>query len=244
MAAASIASIRNLSRKKAGVAWLVDERWLVAQPARGFTAVTGLIAGPERNGPCVLATRTRRKAQTACSQIDRAMSLKIVSFLPGPPLAGPPIVSGNFLILPLATARSRRLSITELAAEPEPGPSWRADRLPASTCFLAPINDDELSPPTALAGCALALVVDIRSSLRCMAGCNWQNALPRLPALFPARPPLVVVVDSNGQSDHVGRRKARAPNVEGLANRSKIPLCRPAPIAKGCAWRPIRRRTS
>src|SRR5207245_2555791 len=64
---------------------------------------------------------------------------------PGPPLAGKPIVSGKWLILPLANGSLSRLSIENLGAPVETGPSWRASRLPASTpCYLTPINADEL----------------------------------------------------------------------------------------------------
>ena len=48
------------------------------------------------------------------------------------------------MLTPLTNGALYRISIPNLAAPPEEGPSWRADRLPASTpCYLTPIDADE-----------------------------------------------------------------------------------------------------
>jgi predicted Zn finger-like uncharacterized protein len=124
------------------VAWLVDENWLVAQPARGYTAVTGLIPGPDGSAVAVLVgdpvkrqLLIRRLAGNAVE--DHAFTDK-------PPPAGQPIVSGTMLLLPLADGIIYRLDLSNPKAPLEAGPPWRGERLPVnSVCYLAAISDNE-----------------------------------------------------------------------------------------------------
>lgn len=127
-------------------AWLVDpdDQWLMAQPARGFTAVTGLIPAANGTAVALLAGETETgpvllvRKYTGAGVQDRR-------FPATAPLAGQPVVSGNMLVLPLANGTLRRLNLADPAGVLEEGPSWRGDRLSrTAVCYLAPMDPDTL----------------------------------------------------------------------------------------------------
>ena len=134
----------KLQTSRAGAAWLVEDPnvpWLLAQPARGFTAYTGPILGPDDT---VVAVLVNDKDQILVRQLRGTTRHERVLPTAVPP-AGPPVVSGKMLLVPLADGTLYRLNLTDPKAPPEPGPTWRGERLPAtSVCYIAPINDDEL----------------------------------------------------------------------------------------------------
>jgi outer membrane protein assembly factor BamB len=185
--------------EKSTAAWLIDpkDEWLIAQPARGFTAITELMRGPNDTALAILASELDAgklivRKFTGYEVVGRELP-------PGPPLAGQPIITGNWLILPLANGSLSRLAIDNLAAPAEQGPSWRAERLPAATpCYLAALNADEFFATEG-----------VRSIVRWRweANSNKFEMVGRLPlperpaatpAVVPGSPPRVVVADAKG----------------------------------------------
>lgn len=127
--------------EKSGAAWLIDERWLIAQPARGFTAYTGPIPGP--NGS-VIGVLNNEAGNVLVRRLEGNTLQERVFPIPIPP-AGQPVVSGKFLVLPLADGNLYRLDLTNMKGNPEVGPTWRGERLPTnSVCYMVPLNEDEL----------------------------------------------------------------------------------------------------
>ncbi len=183
---------------KGGAAWLVDERWLVAQPARGFTAATGLLAGPNGTAVAVLAGETEQGPKL----LVRKLTGNVIEdrLLPADRgLAGPPVISGNFLILPLADGTLYRQSIANFASEWEPGPSWRADRLPATaTCFLAPINDNELFATDGARGIVRWRWPATTKLFETQGRLQLPERSAATPVVVPGSPPRLVVADSKG----------------------------------------------
>jgi hypothetical protein len=132
---------------KSGAAWLVDEGWLAAQPARGFTAYSAPIAGPDDSVVAVLTGESDKGPQLLVRRlVGRTLEERV--FISLPPPAGRPVVSGQMLIVPLTNGNLVRVNLRTLKdpnAGFDEGPTWRGERLPASSvCYLAPINDDEL----------------------------------------------------------------------------------------------------
>jgi outer membrane protein assembly factor BamB len=128
---------------RAGAAWLVDEGWMLYQPARGFVAQTGLIRAPGDTAIAVLAGEGENAGKVLIRKYRGGNIEERTMPLPAP-LAGQPVASGPFLLLPLANGTLYRYAI-DGGTVLEDGPSWRAERLPATAvCYLAPINDDEL----------------------------------------------------------------------------------------------------
>ncbi|HVK11434.1 MAG TPA: PQQ-binding-like beta-propeller repeat protein, partial [Gemmataceae bacterium] len=128
-----------------GAAGLVDEKWTVfGPPTAGFTPITGLIRGPGDTAFSLLAndSPTDRKLLVRRYGPNGGKGENVFSVRAG--LAGRPVVSGNFLILPLADGSLWRAPVDTLDRL-EDGPSWRGERQPATvTCYLTPIDDDEL----------------------------------------------------------------------------------------------------
>ena len=217
---------------KGGAAWLVDERWLVAQPARGFTAVTGLLAGPNGTALAVLAGETEKGPKLLVRKLtgnaieDRLLTTEFT-------LAGPPVVSGQFLILPLANGSLRRLSIGNLAGEFEEGPSWRADRLPATaTCYLAPINVDELFATDGGRGVVRWRWPSTTKLFETQGRLQLAERPAAIPVVVPGSPPRLVVADSKGILTMWDSEKLAPPMLKAWRTSGKNSL--PAgPIADG-----------
>jgi hypothetical protein len=132
---------------KTGAAWLVDESWLAAQPARGFTAYTGPIPGPDNSVVAVLTGESEKGPQLMVRRlVGRVLEERVFGNVPAP--AGQPVVSGKFLIIPLSNGNLARVNLGTLRnpnAPLEEGPAWRGERLPVSSvCYVVPLNDDEL----------------------------------------------------------------------------------------------------
>ena len=129
----------------AGAAGLVDEKWTVfGPPTAGYTPITGLIPGPGDTAFVLLANDSPtdrrllvRKYGPKGGKADKEFPVRAF-------LAGQPVVSGNFLIIPLADGTLWRVPI-ETLDRLEDGPSWRGERQPATvTCYLTPIDEDTL----------------------------------------------------------------------------------------------------
>jgi len=183
---------------KGGAAWLVDERWLVAQPSRGFTAVTGLLAGPNGTALAILAGDTDKGPRLLVRKLtgntveDRLLNTEFG-------LAGPPIVSGEFLVLPLANGSLRRLSIGNIAGEFEEGPSWRADRLPATaTCYLTSISVDELFATDGARGIVRWRWPSTNKLFETQGRLQLAERPVANPVVIPGSPPKLVIADSKG----------------------------------------------
>ena len=122
-----------------------SDPWLIAQPASGFTAYSGLIPGPDGTALALMVGEGENAGKVLVRRYSEKEKKVDDSSVPaaGVP-AGQPIVFGKFFLIPmsdgtcigfLSTARRRC----------EQGPPWRGDRLPAtSMCYLAPISEDEV----------------------------------------------------------------------------------------------------
>jgi hypothetical protein len=196
---------------KTGAAWLIDERWLVAQPARGFTAYTGPIPGPDGSVIGVLTNETGnvlvRLLQGTTLQ-ERVLPLAV-------PPAGLPVVSRKWLILPLADGNLYRLNLTNLKAPPEAGPTWRGERLPAtSICYIVPLNEGELF---ATDGARTVIRWQWSATDRSF-NANGNVKLPERPAatpvLLPGSPPRLIVADGHGQLTMVDGDKLTLPALQ------------------------------
>lgn len=183
--------------ERGGAAWLIDERWLVAQPARGFITQTGLIPGPNNSALAVLTGEGENAGKLLVRRFTSDAVQERVLPLPAA-LAGRPTVSGQFLLLPLANGTLYRFLI-DGGTVLEDGPSWRADRLPASAvCYLIPISQDEL-----FATDGAKSVVRWRwaasTKLFEMHGRLTLTERPAAtPVFLPGSPPRLIVADSKG----------------------------------------------
>jgi hypothetical protein len=128
-----------------GGSGLVDEKWTVfGPPSAGFTPITGLIRGPGDTALVLLANDSPTDRKLLVRRFGPNGGKAEQVFSPRAFLAGQPVVSGNFLILPLADGSLWRTPIDTLDRL-EDGPSWRGERQPATvTCYLTPIDEDEL----------------------------------------------------------------------------------------------------
>jgi outer membrane protein assembly factor BamB len=181
---------------RGGATWLVDDRWLVAQPARGYLAVTGLMRGPNNTALAVLAGEIDNK-QLLIRKYNGS-GVEELKWTAPEGLAGHPVISGRMLILPLANGTLYRMPVTNLAI-PEAGLSWRADRMPATTtCYLAPINEDELF---ATDGARTIVRWNWPANSR-LFEMNGRLSLPERPAatpvVLPGSPTRFVVADARG----------------------------------------------
>lgn len=186
---------RPLTEKTA--AWLVDERWLIAQPARGYSAVTNLIRGPGDTGIAVLALESDPGSLLVRKFIGNAVEDR--KWTPGHALAGQPVVSGNWLMLPLTNGALYRISIPNLASPPEEGPSWRADRLPASTpCYLSPLDADEYFGTDGTRAIVRWRWVSTTKAFEMVGKLKLPERPAATPAVVPGSPPRVVIADGRG----------------------------------------------
>jgi len=134
--------------ERGGAAWLVEDPsdpWLIAQPARGFTAYSGLIPGPDGTAFALMVGEGDNEGKVLVrrySEKEKKVDDSSVS-APGVP-AGQPVVSGPFFLIPMSDGILYRIPLGG-AKSLEQGPPWRGDRLPATAmCYLTPISDDEL----------------------------------------------------------------------------------------------------
>jgi hypothetical protein len=211
---------------RGGAAWLVDERWLIFQPARDFVAQTGLIPGPNDTALAVLTGENENTGKILIRKLTGTGVEERVMPLPAP-LAGYPAVSGQFLLLPLANGTLYRFAIDGGRAL-EDGPSWRAERLPASAvCYLAPLNADEL-----FATDGAKAIIRWRWSATSKAF-EMQGRLPlterpaATPVVLDGSPPRVVIADSKGHITMWDGDELRPPNLRAWrpgAGKSTLPV--------------------
>jgi outer membrane protein assembly factor BamB len=183
---------------KGGATWLVDDRWLVAQPSRGFTAVTGLIRGPGNTALAVLAGEDAKGPKLLVRKYNGAgIDDRILNLTHS--LAGQPIVSGTMLILPMSNGTLYRLPILNNGATLESGPSWHAERLSGpATCYMAAIDANEFFATDG----ARAIVRwrwPANSKLFEMQGRLPLPERPQAtPVVIPGSPPRLVIGDGKG----------------------------------------------
>ncbi|MBO0700769.1 MAG: PQQ-binding-like beta-propeller repeat protein, partial [Zavarzinella sp.] len=197
---------------RGGAAWLVDERWLVAQPARGFVTQSGLIPGPNNSVLAVMTGDGENAGKLLIRKLTGETLEERVMPLPAA-LAGQPTVAGPFLILPLANGTLYRYAI-EGGRALEDGPSWRADRLPASAvCYLVPISDDELFA-TDGAKAVIRWRWPANTKLFEMQGrLTLQDRPAATPAFLAGSPPRLVMADSKGNLTMWDADRLRPPNL-------------------------------
>ena len=197
---------------RGGAAWLVDERWLVAQPARGFVTQTGLIPGPNNSALDVLTGEGENAGKLLVRKLTGETLDERVMPLPAA-LAGQPTVSGAFLLLPLANGTLYRFAMDGGKAL-EDGPSWRADRLPASAvCYLVPLSDDELFA-TDGAKAVVRWRWPASTKLFEMQGrLTLQERPAATPVFLAGSPPRLVVADSKGNLTMWDADQLRPPNL-------------------------------
>jgi outer membrane protein assembly factor BamB len=182
---------------RGGAAWLVDEKWVIAPPANGYTPATGLIPGPANTAIAVLTGESENQGKLLVRILngDRVEERAVAA--PGT-LAGRAIVSGRMLILPLSNGSLYRLALAD-GKQLEEGPTWRAERLPTtSICYLTPINDEELFASDGARG---------------MIRWQWESTSKRFgmqgrlmltervganPVVLPGSPPRLVIADVRG----------------------------------------------
>jgi outer membrane protein assembly factor BamB len=197
--------------EKSGAAWLIDERWLISQPARGFTAYTGPILGPNGSVVGVLTN----EAGNVLVRLLQGNSLEDrVLPVPVPPV-GQPVVSGKMLILPLADGNLYRVNLSDLKAPPQAGPTWRGERLPVSSvCFIVPLNEDELF---ATDGARTLVRWQWPASNKSFSK-NGQVKLGERPAampvVIPGSPPRVIVADGRGNLAMIDGDKLTLPALQ------------------------------
>lgn len=123
--------------------WLLDENWKVFGPARpGFSPVGGLLEGPAESALAILISDAV-PPKLAVRRFANGAVTEHVFDVPAIP-AGRALVSGGFLILPLADGTLYRMAIAAPAGL-EAGPTWRGERqAPSATCHLVQIDDDDL----------------------------------------------------------------------------------------------------
>jgi PQQ-like domain len=197
--------------QKSGAAWLIDEKWLIAQPARGFTAYTGPIPGPDGSVIGVLAN----DAGNVLIRLLKGTVLQEHVLPIAVPPAGEPVVSGKMLILPLADGNLYRLDLTNLKGAPEAGPTWRGERLPAtSVCYIVPLNDDELF---ATDGARTVIRWQWPASNKSF-NTNGKIKLPERPAAMPVvlsgSPPRLIVADGQGKLTMIDGNKLTLPALQ------------------------------
>jgi outer membrane protein assembly factor BamB len=185
-----------------GVAWLIDseakDRWLVAQPARGFTAFTGLLSGPNGMALAVLTGDTEKGPQILIRTFNGNTSADR-SFNAPASIAGQPVVSGKMLILPLTNGTLYRVAIEGGGGLVE-GPPWRGDRLPATvTCYLAPIDEDELFATDGARGVVRWRWPASNQSFEMRGKVTPPPERPAAtPVVLPSSPPRLVLADGRG----------------------------------------------
>ena len=205
--------------EKTGAAWLIDERWLVAQPARGFTAYTGPILGPDGSVIGVLTN----DAGNVLVRLLQGNAPPQEQVLPtAVPPAGRPVVSGKMLILPLADGNLYRLNLADLKSRPEVGPPWRGERLPASSvCYVVPLNEDELY---ATDGARSVKRLQWPASNKSF-NTNGRVKLPErpaaLPVVLPGSPPRLILADGRGNLTMVDGDKLTLPALQTLKPNGK-----------------------
>jgi outer membrane protein assembly factor BamB len=200
--------------EKGAVAWLVDEKWLVARPASGFSAYLGMIAGPNDSAVAVLTGEAAdgRPQLLIRRLVGNVLEERMFKEKPAP--AGLPIVSGQFLIVPLSDGNLYRLKLGDPAAVLEQGPTWRGERLPAtSVCHLVPLNDDELY---ATDGARSVIRWQWSSSTKLFVT-QGKLRLSERPAaamvVLPTSPPRVVLGDGQGRLTMIDGNKLTLPAV-------------------------------
>jgi hypothetical protein len=196
---------------KSGAAWLIDERWLVSQPARGYTAYTGPVLGPNGSVISVLSNDSGNvlvRILQGDSLNERVLPIAV-------PPAGQPVVSGNRLILPLANGNLYRLNLTDLKAPPEAGPTWRGERLPASSiCYIVPLNEDELY---ATDGARTVVRWQWPASNKSFSKNGQVKLADRpaaMPVVLPGSPPRVIVADGRGNLSMIDGDKLTLPALQ------------------------------
>jgi hypothetical protein len=131
------------------------------------------------------------------------------------------------LLLPLADGNLYRLNLADPKAPPEPGPTWRGERLPTtSVCYLAPINDDELF---ATDGARTVVRWQWPASNRSF-NTNGRVKLPdrpaAMPVVLPTSPPRLVVGDAEGKLTMVDGDRLTLPALKTWkpGGRSQLPV--------------------
>lgn len=200
--------------EKSGAAWLVDERWLAARPARGFTAVAGPIRGPDDSVVAVLTGESERGPQLLIRRLV-GRTLEEHGFVNFPPPAGAPVVSGDMLVLPLANGTLYRVNLRNLRnpnARLEEGPTWRGERLPsASVCHLAPINEDELFATDGSRTVVRWHWPAVNRLFETQGRLKFSTRPAAAPVVLPGSPPRLVVADGEGKLTMVDGNKLTLP---------------------------------
>jgi outer membrane protein assembly factor BamB len=184
---------------KSGAAWLLDEKWLLSQPARGFTAYTGLIPGPDGSAFALMVGDGEQAGKLLIRKYSDADKKVNDSSVPAAALpAGQPVVFGKFFVIPLANGNLYRIPLDGGNALQQ-GPTWRGDRLPGSvSCYLAPINDEELYASDGARNIARWYWSSTNQGFEMRGRLQLTERPGATPIVVPGVPPRLVVADSRG----------------------------------------------
>jgi outer membrane protein assembly factor BamB len=212
--------------------WLVDEKWMILQPARGFAAYTGLLRGPNGSAIAVLVGEGEKANELLVRRYtgerveDRELNMLA-------PLAGPPVVSGQMLIFPLANGTLYRLPLGGRQPELQEGPSWRAERLSAAThCYLAAIDDDELFATDGSKSIVRWRWPAATKLFETQGRLTPQERVAATPVVLPGSLPRLVIADNKGNLTMWDADKLSPPALKAWkpGGRSALPA---GPIADG-----------
>ena len=184
---------------KSGAAWLLDEKWLISQPARGFTAYTGLIPGPDATALALMVGEGEQAGKLLIRKYSEADKKVLDWSVPAPaPPAGQPVVFGKFFVIPLANGNLYRIPLDGANALQQ-GPTWRGDRLPASvSCYLTPLNDEELYASDGARYVARLYWSSTTQGFELRGRLQLTERPGAMSVLLPGVPPRLVVADSRG----------------------------------------------
>jgi hypothetical protein len=133
---------KKLSQSADG-SWLLDDSWLLAAPLKNVRTPPELFPLADGKGVLACAMQSSEVGPKLLVRTYQGIDMVTRSFPLAGDLAGPPVLMGNHLLVPLTTGTVFRIEVKELQ-KLEEGPSWRNNRLtPEATCKIAALSPEE-----------------------------------------------------------------------------------------------------